>query len=412
MEMTASKPGRMSLLQMDVRTFVAVLAIASIPIAPALCGLRGGAFVQGGIGLLLALMTPRMRFGKITVLYVVFIGWLALGALYSIDITVNLFIILATGILTALAVSSYLDEKLDDWRAKLSFYASIYSWSTILVCLFCLGVEGFTGRLGYQVYENGGTYIYLSLNILISGVLSLWGVVYSEERRGSRCVAGIQAAFIVFFCMLSSTRKVILGLAACAILLVAYKNKVKPIRLIVWGLVLAAVLGGIVYLITTVPELQQTVGYRFETMVNSLLGDGLDQSMEERKRLRDLAIALFVKNPVFGIGTESFRAYASMAFGRYLYSHCNFTELLCNNGVIGFSLYYSIYALVIVESLRHKSDALRAFTLCSCVTLIVLDYSQVSYYQTPYVVFLFMLYSINRDCRDRLSDPDVARTPI
>lgn len=398
MEMINAKAKGMGLLRIEIRTVVAALAIASVPIAPALFGLRGGAFVQAALGILLCIMSPNMKFSKIALLYLVFIGWLLCGTLYSNETSFSLFLLLGSGLLASLAVSCSLADQLKEPRERLSFYSTVFTWSTILVCLYCLAVEGLTDRLGREVFEDGGTYIYLSLNILISGLFALWKAVYPEEAHGG-AIVWLQLVLIALFCMLSSTRKVILGLAACAVFLITYKNKVKPFRLALWLLAIAALLAGAVYLVMTVPELQQTVGYRFESMVAALLDEGSDASMSERDNLRNYAIALFMDNQIIGIGTEAFREYAGMAFGRYLYSHCNYTELLCNNGIIGFVLYYTIYALVIIESFRHEDAPIRAFTLCSCATLIVLDYSQVSYYQVPYIMFLFTLYTINQGCR-------------
>lgn len=399
MEISSTKKKDFSLLEVKTRTIVTVLTVASVPIAPALFGLRGGALVQAVFGFVLCLTSPRMRFNKITVFYLVFTGWLACGTLYSREANTSLFLLIGSGVLASFAVSGSLTGQLRDPRKQLLFYSTAFIWSTILVCFYCIAVEGLTDRLGREVFENGGTYIYLSLNILISGIFALWKVVYSEETRG-KTTAWLQLVLIVAFCMLSSTRKVILGLAACAVLLMAYKNKVKPLKLIIGFFAMVAILAGVVHLVFTVPELQQTVGYRFESMVSALLGNGSDASMNERDNLRNYALELFMDNKAIGIGTEEFRVYAYSLFGRFLYSHCNYTELLCNNGIIGFALYYAIYILVIVESFRHNNRSIRAFTLCSCATLIVLDYSQVSYYQIPYIMFLFILYTINRNCRD------------
>ena len=89
--------------------------------------------------------------------------------------------------------------------------------------------------------------------------------------------------------------------------------------------------------------LYNLVGNRIESMVNSFLNNSDDGSIIERKLMINLALEYFGDRPIFGHGIYSFAHDFAYCFGREVYSHNNFTEILYCYGIVGFVLFYWKY---------------------------------------------------------------------
>ena len=152
-------------------------------------------------------------------------------------------------------------------------------------------------------------------------------------------------------------------------------------------------------LMMRVPIFYEMIGSRMEGLLHVLTGEGtVDASTVIRDRMKPLALKGWLQSPLFGHGFDSFKYYNLDVLGRIYYSHCNFTELLYNGGILYFGVYYWFYYDLVKRAIKQKKipTAYRAFAAAAVVSLLALDYGSVSYFATPTIIMLMMADSALR----------------
>ena len=97
----------------------------------------------------------------------------------------------------------------------------------------------------------------------------------------------------------------------------------------------------------------------------------------------------WMEHPIFGGGEKYFGTRTSTIYG---YSHCNYTELLCNAGIIGFGIYYFPIFSNFFCTIRKKDSIWAKLVVVFLITRLVLDWMQVTYSE-PCVGYIPMLFS-------------------
>ena len=131
-------------------------------------------------------------------------------------------------------------------------------------------------------------------------------------------------------------------------------------------------------------------GFRFDKLE---LGDLVD---ENGKRW-------FSESPILGYGMNNYKVMNLPATGRYTYAHNNFIEIAVDLGVIGFALYYFVYAYLAVRLLKRiKEDRLYVFLLSALIASLLSHYGDVAYYDF-YQNFLLLIcfYAANKTKSER-----------
>lgn len=120
-----------------------------------------------------------------------------------------------------------------------------------------------------------------------------------------------------------------------------------------------------------------------------------DASTTTRAYMRLYALELFRQHPVIGAGVDGFRAWIAHnnAFlARYAinatYSHCNYTELLANSGIVGFIMFYFFPIKESIKNIRNFDDAFVKLGLITIIIFVTLDYGTISYYMRFYAFIL------------------------
>lgn len=106
-------------------------------------------------------------------------------------------------------------------------------------------------------------------------------------------------------------------------------------------------------------------------------------------------------NLIFGYGQDGFSIYSNTGS----YSHANFSELMCNFGVIGFVLFYSIFILNFCCALKSKS-IYRNLIFTIVVFYICSGFLLVFYYQKDTYLILALMIFLNQDTSFKQSKPD------
>lgn len=158
---------------------------------------------------------------------------------------------------------------------------------------------------------------------------------------------------------------------------------------------------GVLYFIYNNEVMYQIMGKRVEYTINTIIGNTtsrrIDTSLLERQFYASQAILLFVKNPLLGYGGNNFVAYMrEISYSHVAYSHNNYLELLSTLGIVGFTIYYSIWMLTLFKISKictnrkdHQSTIFMVFILLFLIT----DTGNVSYI-SEFNAIIFVLANI------------------
>jgi len=130
---------------------------------------------------------------------------------------------------------------------------------------------------------------------------------------------------------------------------------------------------------------------RFEGLFHMLEGGKGDASSGERAYLIKEGFNIFMDNPVFGTGLNTFRVF----LGKY--AHNNYLELLVDVGIIGFVLFYAIYGIVFLEIKKMSKSKLRRYMLIMVFILLLMDLATVSYFNKLILLVLLYIYFVAKN---------------
>lgn len=109
-----------------------------------------------------------------------------------------------------------------------------------------------------------------------------------------------------------------------------------------------------------------------------------DNSFKGRVYLYKAGLEKVMDSPAFGFGLDNFRSVA----GGGRYAHSNIIEILVGTGIIGFFLYYSIYASLAIKLFRlrrinfdQKYNTQYLMTIILFIVFVLYDFAMVSYYE-------------------------------
>lgn len=319
----------------------------------------------------------RVRAGKWMVVPTIFVGYCLLRCFSGIEDTApfGTFAQMATAILGGIVVAVAL-------RVAVSFKAIIYaqlaaSLLQIVVVLFGLGPESQSGEDLFRHAGTTGNPNLLALQLTFgacliwllprkSGVLpcafALVAVAFAVAMTGSRKAVLTGGFFLVLGIVQAvalvpkKRRRLILSLAAATACLIGfflgywlYQNEVSILAV------------------------RRTLEYE-------------DNSYLTRALMIQQGLQLWQQAPLFGHGMDAFRGLS----GQDTYAHNNIAELLCDVGLVGTLLFYSLHAQVLIRAAQAR-PLLRFSCWIFVLMLILTDTGSVSYTNKQAVMILMIL---------------------
>ncbi|MBQ7044583.1 MAG: O-antigen ligase family protein [Clostridia bacterium] len=214
---------------------------------------------------------------------------------------------------------------------------------------------------------------------------------YEFYSRGRKRYVFLIILFVVFV-VLSGSRKALFAAVAGPLMFVFFsiykRNYLFHIILI------AALAAFIVFIVMNDVNAYNSIGKRFESMLEFWFEDRshkVDNSLYMRSYYIQLAQEMFGESPVFGKGMGNFARIIDEVYElQGVYSHNNFWQILSELGIVGFFIYYSMYAFIIIKLIRnaliHKSRISLLF-LTFMILLVVLETGFVTYNsKMPHIV--------------------------
>lgn len=270
--------------------------------------------------------------------------------------------------------------------------AALFAFGMYFIYVYRIEIFGYKNtthfRLGsYFDNENAvGAYF------LIGSVLSLYLTLFYKKK--------IDLLFIISFLLFAvlgittGSRTFIVSIGAAIIVLLflrLYNHKFI-------FLIIVACTIGLSLLLFNLPLLA-TIKHRFEQMFSTLLGgNSVEMSTIQRILWKKYGFYLGLKNLLIGYGANGFANFSGVG----TYSHSNFSELLCNFGLIGFVSYYTNIVfpgfVACYKGFKSKGKAMPQWALCITIAFIILvrDMLSITYFsKTTYILVSLMFLSLN-----------------
>ncbi len=216
-------------------------------------------------------------------------------------------------------------------------------------------------RIGQEINQVNAMGTYCT----IFGIMSLYFIIY-EKRYLCWAVLPVMV-FVLLGC---GSRKAFLLMALSLLLLFMFKSKKGVLlRFMAVGCVLLIA----VYLVLQFADRESNyflyrIAQVFEIFQDNQAGL-TDVSLADRSQMITYGIELWSDNPVFGYGPQQFEYHYSLLRGIRRPPHCTYIQVLVGYGLIGFSLFYGIYAFVfskiipMIRKQRKYSILIFTFTM-------------------------------------------------
>lgn len=249
-----------------------------------------------------------------------------------------------------------------------------------------------------SIFGGNGPAISLSFAAVL-----LFGLLLKNRKNIKgyfRTIIIIFICLFVFVSLLMGTRKAVIILLSGLVLIILFEA--DTINKKIGSIILAViVVTGTYLLVTKVPIIYNSVGYRLESVMTGLseAGNG-DASFNSRSLFAKDAWNVWKQNPIIGIGQDGYRYVNSVISGYY--SHNNYVEILANLGLVGFVIYYSFFSVLMKDSLKIIKKDYLPFVLLIIVLLI--DFFRISYSaENSFVIvsIIIILLSEYEDCEGK-----------
>ena len=147
-------------------------------------------------------------------------------------------------------------------------------------------------------------------------------------------------------------------------------------------------------------QMFSTIFERFETNIENIKNNGTIYSGTENRALFIKGgIEQFLETPILGIGIDNSSYITMRVAGWATYLHNNYLELLACTGIIGFLLYYSVYAYIIItclNNLKYKNKYIN-IVLTIFLSISIEEYALVTYSsKSTYLYILLALVTISK----------------
>lgn len=267
-----------------------------------------------------------------------------------------------------------------------------YILSGIILALYMYAYYGIRTLLVYGERLGGELGNQNSIGITCASAI-IFSIIYlSYNHDRTRWLYLLPIVICLPACLFTGSRKSILLIALCILIYFLSQNREKGQTQRVLFLVLFLIV--IWYTIVNIPAFS-VIYERFDSLL-SLFGRNnmqLDTGSENRVRYITEGWKAFLESPMWGNGF----CYSYYKWG--VYSHNNYVELLMNNGLIGFLLYYSIHLRLIFHAykinkhVKNSRDIYSKIYIVIMTIILFMDIGSVNYY-TRYTLILLAVCSV------------------
>jgi len=327
--------------------------------------------------------------------YLFFAIYALMSSFWSIDNTISItesFRIMIIGINMIFIYSLSKQFKIERFILYGFILAALYNYA------IAFDIISFTSK--YTIY-NIHRFVGTSNNSNVMAIYMLFNVVSSilliEENKLEKKSLYLNIFLFtnillaIYIIILTASKKGIIFVILLMVIyfLTALKSKKNISIIILFGLsFLYLINSGTLFEINGVDYMLK----RLSTLENA----GHSGSTYERYMLIVYAYEVFTQNIftfLFGTGEGTF--FLQNRFG--LYAHNNYMEILANLGIIGLTLYYSIYIILFKNIKKLTNKQIKYFLYGFILILLIMDNALVSYiFKGTLLMFIFIITYIER----------------
>lgn len=293
----------------------------------------------------------------------------------------------------------------DDHRGRCRAFARSLVISSLFAAVYVIVASDWrTGtRVTGVIGDSNQASAYLSYAVPVA-------LYCGEKKLLPRLLVAADIVAVSFAVVVMASRTGLIVVAAGLVLywfVRAVQRGFFTLRSVTELMVILIAIYGIFRFIMTDELAYELIGSRYESFIDIAQGQSSkinENSYYERRALRDLAIKLFERHPIGGVGIEAYSYYAALTI-RDTFSHNDYLQLLSCVGVVGFCLYYSqhVYIAVRLPKLQPCEFAL-GFVLL--IQMFSFHTNVVFYYQKLEFVFLaFLVALVSIDDNQHIPSP-------
>lgn len=335
--------------------------------------------------------------------WLIWLAWAAFGAYFALDI------VIATEKLTTLLLlfvvfAAY--SKLLQKEAARNVFRSAFIYTMLGVCaLTAAQPEAFSDASGRMFGTFGNANAFGASLVFASVFESSRLMERSSFHRLCRFLA-IQSV-IVYFVFQTGSREAFIALVTAntfyisTIILGQAVGKKKY-----WAILIAIIVLLSVWIFGAIFSNEWSES-RIGSFVSGIFDDShqpMDGSASERLYFYHVAVQVLQQHFLVGVGLDNFRVLSGTTYGSSsTYAHSTYLEMLVATGVIGFLLYFSLYARVTLYIFRiwrfgkgskGRAEAIKLSALVLAV--VMLDFVDVTYYSKIFwLIFCYVLSNIS-----------------
>lgn len=272
--------------------------------------------------------------------YGLFVAMVFFSLLYTVNTLNPGYVILRVGVIFPLGLMTV---SLVQSERDFESLANGFIFSSIGISILTIANEGI--RLGVNRIGRTtvGSSVALSGILLVAVICAYWRTIFHRKNRALYLVIAVFLEMMIF---LTGSRRAIMLSMLFILLLFFLNNTIKKSRKTLLLLIALILIVTAIYLMLTNEQLYKLVGWRFDSMLSAFAqgsGSGDDASLLERGIMKQYAMKLFEQKPFFGYGVHGFAYEFYYFYGKLLYSHSGFTEILACYGLSGAVIFYQIF---------------------------------------------------------------------
>ncbi len=335
----------------------------------------------------------KIRFGKWVVVPLLFVGYCLLRCFSGIKDTApfDTFAQMTSAFLGGIALALALRAGV---KFKIFVYAQLFANLLQIVIVFAgLGAAPPSGEDSFRYAGLTGNPNALALQLTLGACL-----IWLMPRKAGVFPCVFAVASVAFAVAVTGSRKAVLIAFFFLILVLIQTVDLVPRkrRRLMAGLAIAVpcvtglLLGPWLYQHgQEIAAVQRVVDYE-------------DSSFQTRADMIQQGLHLWSQAPFFGNGLDAFEGLS----GQGTYAHNNYVELLCNLGIVGTLLFYSIYGLVLIRATRARRFV-KFYCWVFALALLLADVAYVSYRskQTIMILMILMVVTTSRQASKHHRSP-------
>lgn len=265
-------------------------------------------------------------------------------------------------------------------------------------------IDIFSGiqRVGFRSIDTNSDAMWNSNAIssdLALCIMCLAGLLHNKAVR-KRWLSYLVLILFIIVCILCGSRTGLLLIIGTPVLWLFLSsdrsNRIKRFSSLILIVVLAY------YVVFEIPIIYNILGIRIERLFYSLMGQVVkDRSINERNDLILYGLAWFRQKPILGYGMYTFKEkIGTVLYGRNIYSHNNYVEILFGTGVIGLAFYYWFYLFLLIRAFKNRANYRHwAIIASGVIIMMVAEYATVSFKKFSFqfaIALLFLLLAMDQ----------------